>query len=555
MNDVLIYAPLTKIETTSDGGREVSGFATLEKADKSGEIADYDSTLKAFQVWSDEISKASGGKSLGNLREMHQPKAVGKVVDWFPSEKVEKADDGSDLTVKGIYVTVRVPPSQADTIEKLDEGILTGYSIGGKYVKKWIDSTLGKMRYTPRLSELSLVDNANVPGTSYDLVKGDLIVMDEPLKKFTPPGSFEDIRNKISDALEAKLKAPGQNYWNGSLCGTYPDKVIIRDWNTEKYYELSWSDDDNDGDIDLGTPVELEISMVPKEVQKFVEDELVRRNKEPEVKDLTKADGVTEPEVGKEKPEENTLLKALLEAKQSGALSKILEELKKMDAPVEPPVAPVEDSLAKSEPPATEPNPIPPSTDDLTKLSGTDDLAKYNVAVSGARMAHMEHARRHIQAAMTGGTYGPEDHVAVEGAAISDNSGAESEVVAKLIGSSLQQMAGFSFEENLTKFDLAKAAEIAKLGTSIGEALDLLKGYDARLKTIETQPASMQPPMLNGLSPMFKFQGQGQPGEEPDAAQSRQYLEDLAKNDAIPLSMRQKIGLDLAKMDSPFSSR
>lgn len=561
MNDVLIYAPLAKVEATEDGGREVSGFATLEKLDKQNQIADYETTVEAFKTWSDEIQAASGGKSKGNIREMHQPKAVGKVIDWFPSEKAEKDDGGNDNLVKGIYVTVRVPPSQTETIEKLDEGILTGFSIGGKYAKKWMDISLGKMRYTPKLSELSLVDNPAVPGATYDVVKGDAIVLgEEILEKKAPEGSFEDLRNRISAACDSKFKG-ASNYWDGYTVATYPDKVIVYNYGVSKYYEVPYTD--VDGEIELGEETEVEQTYVPVSAQKMVEAELQKRAgaSTESSTGLTKSDQPQPTAVpsddGKEveKTAKSELLKALIEARQSGELTQILEELKKADSSVTE--TPKTDEPVKEEgKPLVKTDETPKDTTEnpLTKTDEPEDLKKYNVAVSKERMAHLEHARKHIQAAMTGEKYGPEEHAATEASAasVTDGAGAETEVVAKLIGSDLQKAAGLSFEEDLQKFNLAKAADLTKVEDSLGEVLNLVKGYDERLKTIESQPALAQPPALNGVNPMFKFSGQPQGQADPE--KSREMLEDLAKNDSIPLVVRQQIGNQLAMLDSPFFS-
>jgi hypothetical protein len=59
-----LLAPFAKVQETKDGGCEIWGYATLEKKDKSDEIADYEGTVNAFQKWSDEVSKRTDGKSL-----------------------------------------------------------------------------------------------------------------------------------------------------------------------------------------------------------------------------------------------------------------------------------------------------------------------------------------------------------------------------------------------------------------------------------------------------------------------------------------------------------
>jgi len=60
-----LFAQLSKID---EARHEVWGVATAEVVDKEGEIFDYESSKPFFQSWSDEIAKATDGKSLGNVR-------------------------------------------------------------------------------------------------------------------------------------------------------------------------------------------------------------------------------------------------------------------------------------------------------------------------------------------------------------------------------------------------------------------------------------------------------------------------------------------------------
>ena len=77
MKSMNLFAQIAKIDESK---HEVWGVATAETVDKEGEIFDYDSSKPYFKLWSEEISKATDGKSLGNVREMHEPSAVGKLV-------------------------------------------------------------------------------------------------------------------------------------------------------------------------------------------------------------------------------------------------------------------------------------------------------------------------------------------------------------------------------------------------------------------------------------------------------------------------------------------
>lgn len=218
-NRVQIAAPFTKVEATPDGGREVSGFATLEVVDKQGEIIDLAGTIKAFEKWSGEIDKATGGKSKGNIRWMHQAEPVGKMLNWRPGEKT--LEDGS--TAQGIYITTRVPPWETRTIGQLDEGILTGYSIGGGYAERHWDGAAKAFRYTPELAETSYVDNTAVPGATFDLVrmqKGGGLEVNPALLK--AEGLTEEDRKKLHDEAEARAKKYGISVKDGG--GLTPPK-------------------------------------------------------------------------------------------------------------------------------------------------------------------------------------------------------------------------------------------------------------------------------------------------------------------------------------------
>lgn len=155
MKNLNLFLRLTKVNAAK---REVSGVATEEVPDKDHEIFDYASSVPLFRAWSDEINKATEGKSLGNVREMHQPKACGKLVDI-------EFDDAN----KRILVTAKIVDDAA--WRKCDEGVYTGFSIGGRYIKTWEDGE--NIRFTARPSEISVVDNPCVYGAHFTSVKAD----------------------------------------------------------------------------------------------------------------------------------------------------------------------------------------------------------------------------------------------------------------------------------------------------------------------------------------------------------------------------------------------
>jgi len=145
-DSVRLSMPIGKIDIER---RMVSGFATLDNIDKQGDIVTTESSVEAFKNFR------------GNLREMHQPSAVGKIVSF-------KEDRYFDPSVKkfysGVYVSAYVSKGAQDAWEKVLDGTYKGFSIGGN-IKNWDDAYNEELSKTIRvikeydLFELSLVDN------------------------------------------------------------------------------------------------------------------------------------------------------------------------------------------------------------------------------------------------------------------------------------------------------------------------------------------------------------------------------------------------------------
>jgi hypothetical protein len=79
-----LFIPLSKADAAQ---RLVYGYATAEVPDRSGEICDYASTKPLYEQWSADCAKASGGKSLGNVRAMHGNVAAGKLAPSVSTTK------------------------------------------------------------------------------------------------------------------------------------------------------------------------------------------------------------------------------------------------------------------------------------------------------------------------------------------------------------------------------------------------------------------------------------------------------------------------------------
>ena len=90
-----LFLPLAKVDLDR---RLVTGVATAETPDRSGEIFDYASSKPHFEKWSAEAAAASGGKSLGAVRAMHGSVAAGKLTD------IAFDDDAKRVTVRAKIV-------------------------------------------------------------------------------------------------------------------------------------------------------------------------------------------------------------------------------------------------------------------------------------------------------------------------------------------------------------------------------------------------------------------------------------------------------------------
>ena len=152
-----VFVPIQKVDQSK---HEVWGLATIEEPDASGEVMDYASSKPLFQEWSETAQKRSQGKSWGNLRSMHQNVAAGKLIDI-------KFDDARKAIPIGTKVT---NPNEWDQVQ---EGVYTGFSVGGRYEKRWYDNSNGLMRYTARPAEISLVDAPCVPDATFQMIKDD----------------------------------------------------------------------------------------------------------------------------------------------------------------------------------------------------------------------------------------------------------------------------------------------------------------------------------------------------------------------------------------------
>lgn len=148
-------------QKASPDQRVVVGYASSERIDGQNDIVDAEAlkgALEDYMQWA-------------NLREMHQPKAVGKVLSATPISGTIQLKDGTKL-VNPLRIIAKI--IDEDAWQKVKAGILKGFSIGGKVKNAIVQKVNGKevRRITDLvLNEISLVDRPANPDARIVLLK------------------------------------------------------------------------------------------------------------------------------------------------------------------------------------------------------------------------------------------------------------------------------------------------------------------------------------------------------------------------------------------------
>lgn len=154
MNDALhLFAPILKAEEQPDGSVLAHVRITSEAIDGDGEVLDYEASKAAVGDW----------MTWANVREMHQPSAVGTALAAVPNDD-ERAIDG----------TVRVVDPTAAM--KVIAGVYKGVSVGGRRLAVATEKVADRdvRRVTKwSMAELSLVDRPSNPDARLVLAKRD----------------------------------------------------------------------------------------------------------------------------------------------------------------------------------------------------------------------------------------------------------------------------------------------------------------------------------------------------------------------------------------------
>jgi hypothetical protein len=144
---VQLHIPFSKAGVNVEK-RTVSGYATIDNADQTDDVVTNESSIEAWKSWR------------GNVREQHGDLAAGRVLDYHPEEFVD--EHGKVYT--GMYANVYVSKGAPTTWEKVLDGTLSGFSIGGEIQEchtEYIPDEERTIRYITkyRMVELSLVDS------------------------------------------------------------------------------------------------------------------------------------------------------------------------------------------------------------------------------------------------------------------------------------------------------------------------------------------------------------------------------------------------------------
>lgn len=169
-----IYCKISKVDPEL---RIVEGYASTEALDSQGEIVSREAIAGALKDY----------MKYANVREMHQPSAVGKT-------KSAHLDD------KGLFISVKVVDDVA--WKKVREEVYNGFSIGGTATAK-----NGNRIDQLRLSEISLVDRPACPEAVFTLWKSDGAPMStntKPAAKALTKGDIQAGHQLLAEALLAK---------------------------------------------------------------------------------------------------------------------------------------------------------------------------------------------------------------------------------------------------------------------------------------------------------------------------------------------------------------
>lgn len=176
MTDFTLFWPLAKVEKQSDGSVVVSGYASTPTRDLDNEIVSLEAVKKALPSYME----------WRNIREMHQPSAVGVAQQ-------------ANVDEKGLFLTAKITDSIA--AKKCLDGVYKGYSIGGKKLAK-VGDTITEIE----LVEISIVDRPANPECRINVAKRAKAGADAHLIRHSRLSPKNRALTKMAQAVEILAK-------------------------------------------------------------------------------------------------------------------------------------------------------------------------------------------------------------------------------------------------------------------------------------------------------------------------------------------------------------
>jgi hypothetical protein len=539
MDKMNMNVPLCKVKTTENGGREIYGFATTEVKDKSGEIADAEGTLKAFGVWSNEISKRTNGVSKGNLRLMHSPVTAGRLISYQPSEANVPDQNGDIKAVKAIYIGAYVPPTKTDIISDIDEGILNSFSIAGNYAKRWYDNAAKAFRFIPQLAEISIVDNPCCPGSDFTSVinkadgpwnkdnsklnKEAERLMSKEAKEIVEKAIEEPVEKAVKEPVEKAVKEPVKKgiVTKADLAAKAKELAKAKvakaaDDSADTTAADDTDDDGDDSDNDAACKA-LGISKDQFKVLKGMFKKDALQTQTPVIPATTSLDGTAGTFGQGGLSLDVAGAAADIQAAENATFKTVIAEMKK----------------------------------GIQALEDQDKAITKGVSISKSRAINLLHAKNHINAAVNGTSYGPGAHEVAEGKDPSTESACCSDDASKVAMGSLQkgidEVSKFSKSVNATILGSQNKIEALFKGMTSQEDFkkmsDSLEAVSVLVKEIHETPVNNNT-ILNGGAPdvlkMLKGQSNNNLGSTDDTV-----LQKFMGETKDPM-LKDKIGQEIA---------
>ena len=311
-DNVRLSLPFAKVDKER---RIVSGFASLDNVDKQGDIVTAEASMKAFSAFR------------GNIREMHQPSAVGKMVS-FKQDKY--FDPETKKFYNGVFVSAYISKGAQDAWEKVIDGTYTGFSIGGR-MNKWDDGYDEKSDSTIRIIK------------DYDLV--ELSLVDSPANQFANILSVEKV-NGVNVVKGDVADIVVENVFYDSESG-----IVLLSENDSENSPTSGSPMKNIGFVEKNDNEKTDIVKFLVDSAKGINTSKINKEVNPMTEETAVVEETTEVTKSEEvAPEADAVVEApVTEVAEKSDEVSVAEEVAKAEETVEAPTAEVATEVSKSD--------------------------------------------------------------------------------------------------------------------------------------------------------------------------------------------------------------